>query len=205
MFYSLGIAFATVFSSTFLVFRNETFPLPIEYHSLNSAPKYNIDMEFKAAGINNNKVREKVAVKPGFHLIDWNRLVRSMSTVFGKEAVKITLDELATHNNKYDCWMAYKGKVYNVTQYMAYHPGGEEILMEYAGKDCSEGFDQYHKWVNIQAMLGKCLVGVLEAPIVATAKVSAFEGTEDEKLIGNAKSILSENEDAEEKYTSEST
>lgn len=110
------------------------------------------------------KVREKVMVRPGFHLTDWNRLIRAMAPQVGKESVKITMEELSKHNSKYDCWMAYKGKVYNVTQYMAYHPGGEEILLESAGTDCTALYDQHHKWVNIGAMLGKCLVGTLEMP-----------------------------------------
>jgi|EP01033_Poteriospumella_lacustris_P020238 cytochrome-b5 reductase len=139
-------------------------------------------MEFKASGINAAKVREKVAVKPGFHLVDWNRLIRAMSPAVGKEAVKITPEELAQHNNKYDCWMAYKGKVYNVTQYMSYHPGGAEILMECAGMDCTEQFDHYHKWVNVPAMLGKCLVGVLEAPAAAAPATATITPTTDEDV-----------------------
>ena len=34
------------------------------------------------------------------------------------------------------------GKVYNVSQYLAYHPGGEARLMEGAGKDCTELFNK---------------------------------------------------------------
>lgn len=48
---------------------------------------------------------------------------------------RITVDELATHNTKDDCWQAYGGKVYNVTPYLKYHPGGVPQLMKAAGKD----------------------------------------------------------------------
>jgi len=48
---------------------------------------------------------------------------------------RITLDELAQHNTKDDCWQAYGGKVYNVTPYLKYHPGGVPQLMKAAGKD----------------------------------------------------------------------
>jgi hypothetical protein len=30
-----------------------------------------------------------------------------------------------------------------------------------AGKDCTDLFNKYHRWVNIDSMLGKCLVGHL--------------------------------------------
>lgn len=48
---------------------------------------------------------------------------------------RITMDELAQHNTKEDCWQAYGGKVYNVTPYLKFHPGGIPQLMKAAGKD----------------------------------------------------------------------
>jgi cytochrome b involved in lipid metabolism len=104
-------------------------------------------------------IREKVVLKPGFHLMDWIRLT---STQTSKKAVhNITHAELALHNSTYDCWMAYQGKVYNVTQYLPYHPGGEKKLFLGAGKDATDLFNKYHRWVNIDAILGKCFVGNL--------------------------------------------
>ena len=73
----------------------------------------------------------------------------------------ISSAELASHCTKYDCWTALHGKVYNITQYMDYHPGGGSILMKGAGKDCTALFNKYHAWVNIDGLLTKCLVGVL--------------------------------------------
>lgn len=43
--------------------------------------------------------------------------------------------ELARHKSKEDCWQAYGGKVYNVTPFLKYHPGGVPELMRAAGKD----------------------------------------------------------------------
>ena len=34
------------------------------------------------------------------------------------------------------------GKVYNITQYMDFHPGGTDELMRAAGKDGTELFDE---------------------------------------------------------------
>lgn len=106
------------------------------------------------------KAREKVPVKSGFHLTDWYRLLGSLSTA-SNATNKISNAELAKHSTQFDCWVAYKGKVYNVTQYLAYHPGGQQILLETGGTDCTVLFDKYHKWVNINNLMGKCLVGVL--------------------------------------------
>eukprot|EP00050_Salpingoeca_kvevrii_P021474 m.111147 g.111147 ORF g.111147 m.111147 type:complete len:526 (-) comp9364_c0_seq1:184-1761(-) len=76
---------------------------------------------------------------------------------------RITLDELAQHDNpaKGDVWMALRGRVYNVSPYLEFHPGGVDELLRGAGIDGTELFNQYHAWVNGESMLEKCLVGYL--------------------------------------------
>ena len=108
----------------------------------------------------NGKVREKVHLKAGFHLVDWMRLMSVSGHTKG--AKKVTLKELAEHSSEFDCWTAYNGKVYNITQYLHYHPGGVPKLLQGAGKDCTALFDKYHRWVNIDSMLAKYIIGVLE-------------------------------------------
>lgn len=39
-----------------------------------------------------------------------------------------TKDQVALHNKKDDCWTIVSGKVYNITEYVSSHPGGNEIL-----------------------------------------------------------------------------
>lgn len=115
------------------------------------------------------KVREKVQLQPGFHLVDWMRLMKSSSinsmTSGGRQdgegLRKVSLRELSQHSSEFDCWTAYKGKVYDITKYIAFHPGGKPKLMLGAGKDCTDLFDKFHRWVNIDNILGKCVIGVL--------------------------------------------
>lgn len=45
------------------------------------------------------------------------------------------MEELAQHRRKDDAWAAYNGKVYNITPYLKFHPGGVGELMRSAGKD----------------------------------------------------------------------
>jgi cytochrome b involved in lipid metabolism len=40
----------------------------------------------------------------------------------------ITIAEVSTHNTKNDCWTIINGKVYDITDYINSHPGGDEIL-----------------------------------------------------------------------------
>lgn len=53
-------------------------------------------------------------------------------------------------------------QVYNLTPYIAFHPGGKDILKGVLGKDCTALFDKYHRWVNSDFLLRNCLVGLPE-------------------------------------------
>lgn len=59
-----------------------------------------------------------------------------------------------------DAWSVYSGRVYNVTPYLKFHPGGEGELLRGAGKDATKIFGEVHPWVNYETMLAACLVGV---------------------------------------------
>ena len=55
------------------------------------------------------------------------------------EKKEIAASEVAKHNTESDCWIiignAKTGgrKVYDVSKYLEEHPGGAEVMMEYAG------------------------------------------------------------------------
>ncbi|XP_076076917.1 cytochrome b5 reductase 4-like isoform X2 [Mytilus galloprovincialis] len=108
--------------------------------------------------------RAKVALKPGRSLMDWIRLGRSNQDLngFKGSTMDISVEELTKHNKQEDAWIAIRGKVYNVTPYMEYHPGGIEELMRGAGLDGTQLFDEVHKWVNFESMLEKCYIGKLK-------------------------------------------
>lgn len=110
------------------------------------------------------KPREKVALKPGFGLIGWNKLCSesaSLSGVGGGKMLRLGMGEVKKHNTRDDAWTVIRGKIYNITPYLDYHPGGPEKLMMVAGKDGSSMFDKYHAWVNVDALMQKTQVGVL--------------------------------------------
>lgn len=73
----------------------------------------------------------------------------------------ITWEELQKHNKPEDAWICIEGKVYDVTKYAPIHPGGKKINLGF-GKDGTELFKKYHSWVNTDAIIGKCFIGILE-------------------------------------------
>lgn len=53
----------------------------------------------------------------------------------------ISLEELKKHTTRDDLWLAINGKVYDVSKFLDEHPGGEEVILDEAGKDATEAFD----------------------------------------------------------------
>lgn len=45
------------------------------------------------------------------------------------------LADLTKHATRSSCYVSYKGKVYDITQFLPDHPGGDDIIMKYAGQD----------------------------------------------------------------------
>ncbi|GBG24788.1 Succinate dehydrogenase ubiquinone flavoprotein subunit, mitochondrial [Hondaea fermentalgiana] len=56
-----------------------------------------------------------------------------------------TMDEIAKHTTKDDCWVILNDKVYDVTEFLENHPGGAKAILLYGGKDATEAFDMLHK------------------------------------------------------------
>ncbi|GME24406.1 Heme steroid binding protein [Neofusicoccum parvum] len=114
--------------------------------------------------------RAKVSLTPGHSPLDWAALVKSGSNLSGVPALqRVTPTQLRAFNGRKNrqtgevmpAWSAYQGKVYNITPYLPYHPGGEGELRRAAGKDGEKLFNEVHPWVNWDNMLSECVVGIL--------------------------------------------
>ncbi len=67
--------------------------------------------------------------------------------------------DVAVHNQKSDCWFIIDNNVYNVTDFISQHPGGE-FIAKFCGKDATAAFRGQHD--NSQdAVLAKFLIGSL--------------------------------------------
>lgn len=51
---------------------------------------------------------------------------------------------VAQHTSKESCWVILYGNVYDVTDFLAEHPGGSKIILKLAGKDATEEYDPVH-------------------------------------------------------------
>jgi len=116
------------------------------------------------------QVSRQVVLKPGHSPLDWAALTKNPNNrLRGKDApdqfVRVTPSQLKRQNGRKgrDAWTVYQGKVYNITPYLPFHPGGEGEILRGAGKDSTKLFVETHPWVNWDGMLGECLIGLLVA------------------------------------------
>ena len=163
-----------------------------------------------AAGTRAVPGRNKVTLEKGFSQVDWMRLTKTHPDLAGERCTCLhalacvpdaigrlrvparaglggaaprtfTLAEVREHNTMEDFWTVLDGRVYNLTPYVPFHPGGQPILKQSAGRDCSALFRKYHPWVNAHFMLAKCLLGKLhESELGALPAGSAKAGDDDD-------------------------
>ncbi|KAF1974314.1 hypothetical protein BU23DRAFT_114292 [Bimuria novae-zelandiae CBS 107.79] len=118
------------------------------------------------ATVKTPNARGKVLLSPGHSPLDWANLQRSSKNLSGVPSLlRVTPSMLKEHNGRKGkpAWSSYEGKVYNITPYLPFHPGGEGELRRAAGKDGRKLFMEVHPWVNWDNMLGECLVGIMVA------------------------------------------
>lgn len=85
-------------------------------------------------------------------------------------ATTYTAAQVAPHNTASDCWLIISGNVYDVTNFIPIHPGGNAIV-PYCGTDATTIFAQIHGTTGTAANdLPAYLIGVLgTAPATLTA------------------------------------
>jgi cytochrome b involved in lipid metabolism len=53
------------------------------------------------------------------------------------------LEDVKQHKSYDDAWTVLNGKVYNMTAYLPFHPGGEKEIMRCAGRDGTRLFSKF--------------------------------------------------------------
>ncbi|KAL9035246.1 MAG: hypothetical protein Q9214_006674, partial [Letrouitia sp. 1 TL-2023] len=115
---------------------------------------------------------KKVLLEPGHSPLDWANLINnppSSTFLRGSDVplnlIRVPPSLLRHHNGRKgrNAWGVYQGKVYNLTPYLKFHPGGVDELMKGAGreKDAERLFSEVHPWVNWDGLLGECMIGIL--------------------------------------------
>ncbi|GAD92472.1 heme/steroid binding protein, putative [Paecilomyces variotii No. 5] len=130
----------------------------------------------------NARNSRKVILEPGHSPLDWAALTSNPnSNLRGANLpptlIRVTPSMLKVMNGRKgtDAWTSYQGKVYNITPYLPFHPGGKGELLRGAGKDSGKLFAEVHPWVNWDGLLGECLVGILVSEHDAQAQENTLD------------------------------
>ncbi|KAI0845489.1 hypothetical protein F5Y00DRAFT_168907 [Daldinia vernicosa] len=130
------------------------------------------------------KPSRKVTLSPGRSPLDWARLsanpsadLRNLGPGAPYLRVPPSLLRRQTGRKGKDAWTALGGRVYNITPYLPFHPGGEPELLRAAGRDGTKLFGEIHPWVNYETMLSSCLIGLLveEHEAQSTGEMEAMD------------------------------
>ncbi len=79
-----------------------------------------------------------------------------------QKAGTYTLAQVAPHNSATSCWSVINGGVYDLTSWIAKHPGGTQAILSLCGKDGSAAFVGQHEGGEKQAaMLVTLKIGTL--------------------------------------------
>ncbi|KAI1736258.1 cytochrome b5-like heme/steroid binding domain-containing protein [Xylaria scruposa] len=76
--------------------------------------------------------------------------------------MNITWEELKTHKTDSDAWIVVHGNVYNVSKFLEDHPGGQDIILEVAGQDATDVFEEAAHSSEARDMLPLLEIGRLE-------------------------------------------
>ncbi|RGP60852.1 cytochrome b5 [Fusarium longipes] len=75
---------------------------------------------------------------------------------------EFTMQDVAEHNTSSDIYMVVHDKVYDCTKFLDEHPGGEEVMLDVAGQDATEAFEDVGHSDEAREVLDGLLVGELK-------------------------------------------
>ena len=90
----------------------------------------------------------------------------------------LTLDEVKKHNSAIDCWSIIDGNVYDLTNWVESHPGGNERITAICGKDGTSSFLGKHSNSNsAKSQLTRFELGKLAAAATAATPTPTTQAT----------------------------
>ncbi|KAI9367274.1 hypothetical protein BJX61DRAFT_529257 [Aspergillus egyptiacus] len=92
----------------------------------------------------NGRLRQKYNTKQEGHKYNQSPLCWLLRTSYPNIVTMptYTLEQVKAHCKPDDIWIVLHNKVYDVTKYLEDHPGGTAVLIEVAGTDATEAFEE---------------------------------------------------------------
>ncbi|ORX81101.1 Inositolphosphorylceramide-B hydroxylase [Basidiobolus meristosporus CBS 931.73] len=103
-----------------------------------------------------------------------------------------TASEVAAHSSPKSVWVTFKNKVYDITTFLDSHPGGDEVILEYGGKDITNvlsDVDLHEHSDSAYDMLEDLCIGELATEEQKTAKIVTLTANGPTKRKGKAEDL----------------
>jgi L-lactate dehydrogenase (cytochrome) len=85
----------------------------------------------------------------------------------------LSMEEVAKHNTKEDCWVVLYGKAYDLSKFARVHPGGAKLITDAAGMDATAQFDPIHPKDIMDKLLKPALtMGVVDPATIKPEHVA---------------------------------
>ena len=91
-----------------------------------------------------------------------------------KKTRYFSLEEVKQHSSKGDCWVVINQKVYDLSRWIRYHPGGDLPILYMAGRDCTDVFRAFHLPSVFEKKLPAFKIGEIEGAGRKEAKKQTY-------------------------------
>lgn len=75
---------------------------------------------------------------------------------------KLTYADVAVHTGRHDLYVIIQDKVLDLSKFVEEHPGGEEVLVDQAGKDATVAFEDVGHSADARQILETLVIGTLD-------------------------------------------
>ncbi|KFA60763.1 hypothetical protein S40285_06322 [Stachybotrys chlorohalonatus IBT 40285] len=91
--------------------------------------------------------------------------------------------EVAKHASRESCWVVLHGKVWDVTDFIAQHPGGAGVILRTAGQDATEAYDEVHSpELVVDTLPSECCLGSVDPATIPSLKDSQKPAQEQKQV-----------------------
>ncbi|OEH75136.1 putative cytochrome b5 [Cyclospora cayetanensis] len=75
---------------------------------------------------------------------------------------ELSWEEIRKHTSAESCWCVFHGLVYDLTKFLNKHPGGSHIIIETAGRDATDAFEDIGHSLEARIMADEYIIGRVE-------------------------------------------
>ncbi|GKU87883.1 hypothetical protein SLEP1_g2213 [Rubroshorea leprosula] len=84
----------------------------------------------------------------------------------------LAFEEVTKHKERDNIWLLISGKVYDVTQFMEEHPGGDEVLLAATGRDATDDFEDVGHSDDAKELMQKYYIAEIDPSTIPLKKSS---------------------------------